>query len=416
MKRLKTIELDHWKRFESVSINFHPRLTVLTGVNGSGKSTILNLLARTLGWAIPEMSTTYALPILYKENAKTRYFRGATVGSCNIGRLTYSDGNKVELNIREHNSPTLEIEMEGLPEHPEYDGIFIPASRQVFTYASVGWQQGSDLKSLNDTLLESKDANQQWLYGQKHINMASSIKQTLLSWATNGYGNVAVEADVEQLKYFEGFQNVLKHLLPKEMHFISIMFRKDELILRSEAKADDYLLEASSGGITNVISLAWQVYLSSITHPDGFMVVIDEVENQLHAGLQRSILPNLLAAFPTAQFIVSTHSPLIVGSVEDSNVYALTVEHNGSVVSRLVDSGDKSQTASEILQDVLGVPFTMPVWVESKLDAITEKYTRSELTADMADQLREELKQNGLVEYAPTTLVNVVDRLHDKNK
>ncbi|WP_375140156.1 hypothetical protein [Bacillus velezensis] len=50
--------------------------------------------------------------------------------------------------------------------------------------------------------------------------------------------------------------------------------------------------------------------------------------------MQRSILPNLVSAFPNAQFIVTTHSPLVVNSVENAFVYALKYNENNKVFQR----------------------------------------------------------------------------------
>jgi len=41
---LASIRLHQWRQFDQIDIDFHPRLTVLTGANGSGKSTILSIL------------------------------------------------------------------------------------------------------------------------------------------------------------------------------------------------------------------------------------------------------------------------------------------------------------------------------------------------------------------------------------
>lgn len=68
-----------------------------------------------------------------------------------------------------------------------------------------------------------------------------------------------------------------------------------------------------------------------------FAVVSDEVENQLHPSLQRALLPNLVAAFPHAKIIVSTHSQLIVTSLEDTNVYALRYDGSNKIRSYLLD-------------------------------------------------------------------------------
>ncbi|MBP7722945.1 MAG: AAA family ATPase, partial [Alphaproteobacteria bacterium] len=50
---------------------------------------------------------------------------------------------------------------------------------------------------------------------------------------------------------------------------------------------------------------------------------IDEVENHLHPSMQRQVLGDFLEAFPNVCFIVSTHSPLIVGSVIASRTSGL---------------------------------------------------------------------------------------------
>ena len=53
----KRLSLNKWKQFETIDIDFHDRLTVLTGANGSGKTTILHLLARHFGWGFQELAT-----------------------------------------------------------------------------------------------------------------------------------------------------------------------------------------------------------------------------------------------------------------------------------------------------------------------------------------------------------------------
>jgi recombinational DNA repair ATPase RecF len=53
----RSLEIHTWRQIEQVEIQFHPRLTILTGANGSGKTTILNLISRHFGWSIPLVST-----------------------------------------------------------------------------------------------------------------------------------------------------------------------------------------------------------------------------------------------------------------------------------------------------------------------------------------------------------------------
>lgn len=55
------------------------------------------------------------------------------------------------------------------------------------------------------------------------------------------------------------------------------------------------------------------------------VVMIDEVDLFLHPHWQQHVLADLQKAFPKIQFIVTTHSPFIVQSVESKNVITLDV-------------------------------------------------------------------------------------------
>ncbi|WP_160182310.1 AAA family ATPase, partial [Paraglaciecola mesophila] len=53
----ESIEIKNWRQFDSVKIDFHPNLTVITGANGAGKTTVLGMLSRHFGWNIQYAST-----------------------------------------------------------------------------------------------------------------------------------------------------------------------------------------------------------------------------------------------------------------------------------------------------------------------------------------------------------------------
>ena len=53
------------------------------------------------------------------------------------------------------------------------------------------------------------------------------------------------------------------------------------------------------------------------------IVLVDEIDAHLHLEMQRNIMKFLTAVFPNIQFIVSTHSPFILNSLEDAVIYDL---------------------------------------------------------------------------------------------
>lgn len=228
-----------------------------------------------------------------------------------------------------------------------------------------------------------------------------------------GYGNQVIEADSEQIEYYEGFEEVLRKILPKVLGFKRFAIRNVEIVLITDT--GDFMLDAVSGGVSNLIDLAWQIYMYSTKESKEFVVLIDEVENHLHATMQRAILPDLLNAFPDLQFIVATHNPLIVGSVADSGVFVLSFNENNKVDSRSLDLVNRAKTATQILREVLGVPFSMPIWVEDKLQEIISRHTRAEINEQVFKKMREELAEIGLEDLMPEAVSKFFEKIKNSD-
>ena len=138
---------------------------------------------------------------------------------------------------------------------------------------------------------------------------------------------------------------------------------------------------------------------------------IHEPENHLHPSMQRELLPNLSETFPNAQFIIATHSPFIVTSTRESRVYALFFNQSHYIDSAYLEEKDLSGTANQTLREILGVPFTSPIWVEKSLENILEKYHEKESSVDVLIELRNELVHNNLGYLLPEAL----SKLKEKN-
>ncbi|MEO1699588.1 MAG: AAA family ATPase [Planctomycetota bacterium] len=52
------------------------------------------------------------------------------------------------------------------------------------------------------------------------------------------------------------------------------------------------------------------------------VVLLDEIDAHMHPGWQQELVPRLSAAFPNVQFIVTTHSALVLGNLESGRVYS----------------------------------------------------------------------------------------------
>ncbi|GAB6013353.1 AAA family ATPase [Viscerimonas tarda] len=409
----RTLKLQQWKQFQNIDIEFHDRLTVLTGANGSGKTTLLHLLARHFGWDFQELAT----PAPEKETGFMRYFtrffkKNEQKDNQNIGEILYSNGTISDLTIPDSNTAKYHIKIQYRPPQRQQDqikGINISSHRNVFKYQEVPTisTQKRDRKNAYNLVEQNTKTNtfQVGYYEHKPINYL--IKETLLNWAIGGSGNKFIQPDRELEANFLGFQNVLKTILPKNIGFKEISIRNYEIVLVTDS--GDFMLDAVSGGIASLVDLAWQVYNFSHSK-ETIVVLIDEVENHLHATMQRSVLPDLLEAFPNIQFIISTHSPLIVASVKESNVYAFRYDKENKVYSEKLDLVNKARTATEILNEVLGVPFTMPIWAEESLIQLVRKYRDLEITESNVNQMREEFRLLGLESLMPLAIKEVFEK------
>lgn len=67
------------------------------------------------------------------------------------------------------------------------------------------------------------------------------------------------------------------------------------------------------------------------------VLLIDEAENHLHPKWQKVFLSNILKLFPKLQIIVTTHSPFIVSSVENSRVYVCKDNIDHSTITEETD-------------------------------------------------------------------------------
>lgn len=87
------------------------------------------------------------------------------------------------------------------------------------------------------------------------------------------------------------------------------------------------------------------------------VVIIDEIDLHLHPKWQRSLLYDLSEFFPNTQFIVSTHSPLIVQSIEGINLYVLKRDKdtNGIIAERKENTNWEGWQMEEILGEIMDV-------------------------------------------------------------
>ncbi len=403
------ISLSGWQQFDKVELALHPRLTVLTGANGSGKSTLLRFLARHFGWPYNQLSTPRKDPASGVVRFLTALFgldlSRPSEDQVAVGEVSYSSGRKSPIRIPAQLS---QASYQPTIDNPEQvAGLFLPADRPEFVYAPVQ-QIPPRAKRSMEAFNEVNNMMRDRAMGGSGRAPAFQMKEILVGLALFGSGGDLIERDDEARRLFSEFQDVLKSVLPPELGFTSMTVRANsELVLLTGS--GEFMLDAVSGGVGAIISLAWQIFMYSNGQDQEFTVAIDEPETHLHASMQRQLLPSFLKAFPKTQFVVATHSPLVVGSQQDANVYALAFSDSRRVYSRTLDLQDRTGSASEIYRDVLGIDSTLPLWLEERIGEIIQKYSRIDLDKKALDGLRSEMAKIGLDKWVPEAAIRLAD-------
>ncbi len=95
-----------------------------------------------------------------------------------------------------------------------------------------------------------------------------------------------------------------------------------------------------------------------------FLLLLDEIDIHLHPAWQRRVLPFVQRLFPNAQIIASTHSPFVVGSLADGRIIPLELQ--GSVAKALPpEEPQLGVSYSAVLSSIFGI--------ESEFDIDTER-------------------------------------------
>jgi len=182
--------------------------------------------------------------------------------------------------------------------------------------------------------------------------------------------------------WFDKFEKDLRYLFEDES--FSMTFEPDEMRFKfhQDHKAT-YDMQSLSSGYQAIFSIFSELimrgeYLRSTPLDMRGVVIIDEIDVHLHISLQRKILPFLSASFPNMQFIVSTHSPFVITSVDDMVIYDIST---GEACDDL-----SAYSIEAIVEGLLGVPLiSMPL--EKLLNELVELTTPTSFSVFEAEKI-----------------------------
>lgn len=122
------------------------------------------------------------------------------------------------------------------------------------------------------------------------------------------------------------------------------------------------------------------------------VVLVDEIDLHLHPEWQRKVIATVSRVFPNVQFIVTTHSPLVIQSMENVNLYVLRREGDRIVAEHPSITNFSGWTVEEILRDLMNLEDDI------RSDVYQKKYKEFTDSLDAKDKARAKAAYETLIQ------------------
>lgn len=284
---------------------------ILTGKNGTGKTTILNRIAFQLNEFKNERNKAQGVQYLKSVMQANRKHPNFKIWEQQLN--DYADIDVFFFNGSDENF---------LKQVNQYIFSFFKAHRRV------------ELKEVSTVSKESQfvEELQKQNDGEK---FASQFKQYLVNkkvYEAFDFMNSRTEGVNQNQIFFENLTNILRNVFGDSnlrLDFVQESFEFYLVLNDGRRITFNQLSEGFSAFISILMDLLMRVDLMRKSigdfsfNPNG-IVLIDEPETHFHIEMQYEILPLLTTLFPNIQFIVATHSPAVISSITNAVVFDLS--------------------------------------------------------------------------------------------
>lgn len=367
---LTTLRLRDFRGFASLDLEFEPDVTVLVGVNGAGKTSILDAIALLLVQLTERIRGDQALSNLSPNDIRV----GAGTARIELkAALDHAFASwSMSANRPGFEAPTASSDelipvvdaarqsiREGRPHLPL--AIYLPTNRAALDIPErIRTPHEFDALSAYDGALVSGASNFrgffEWFREEEDIENEQIARRE--QSASQGSRLAQVRMAIERL--FPGATDLQVERRPQRM---TLVHRGVTLDVSQLSDGEKCLL-AMAGDLARRMMLAAPFEDKPLEQ--AAVVLIDEIELHLHPGAQRTVLPRLRAVFPGTQWIVTTHSPQVLASVESSCVRLLE-----NFTLRSVTRGTWRRDTNRILESAFDDPGRPPD-VARKLNALRD--------------------------------------------
>ncbi|WP_429019113.1 AAA family ATPase [Aeromonas veronii] len=331
-----------------VKIPLNGKNLIITGANGCGKTRFLRQLNDYLRGVLERKIQPEDVMLRELESAQ------ATFNSIDLSHQHYQyHKDRVDKASKKYQQSRNEkIEFEGLMD------IFSLLNEKAFVLRFFEANRLANQLANNGQVENIASIKQRGMQEDILQDSSDKFERYLVSYYNYGSHVIARENNPDKAKqinsWFDKVENDLRNLF--EDNQLSLKYNPEEqaFYIHQDGK-EPFRFDNLSSGYSSILSiyadLLMKVELRDVpSNKIAGFVLIDEIDAHLHVSIQRKIFSFFDKAFPKIQFIITTHSPFVIQSVNDSVIYDL---------SKMECLEDLSMYSYEsILKGLLGVDST----------------------------------------------------------
>ena len=347
--RIQSLTLQNFKCFDHLELDFHPKLTLIVGANGSGKTSILEGAAIAMSTLFVKMDRLSGRSI----DKSLAHLKAFSIGSTKDIQPQYPVTVKASAIIG-----TEEISWSRSLNKPSGNTTVIDARHIIDMGVHFLEQLREGNTSLILPLIAYYGTGRLWDYHREKqtdvfevnsrsngyidcVDGSANIK-LMVNWfskmTVQKYQNqeLGLGGIPELEAVYSAMESCYRRITGSEFVKIQYNMGTRELEVAYKDPSGELMrisMNQLSDGYKSTISLVADIaYRMAVLNPqllgqvctetDG-IVLIDEVDLHLHPTWQQQILKDLTEIFPKVQFIVTTHAPAVISTVKSENVIML---------------------------------------------------------------------------------------------
>lgn len=374
---------------------------ILTGKNGSGKTSVLNAIS------------TY-LNALTTDREFINYSEYLSIHSGEAQKLREGNGSENEIYKHEHQEHIYQKKIidakQGIELQFNYAMNDIYASFQQGRFIVAYYKDHREFKATIAKHVEK-------VVLKDHYGIAETPRQEFVKVLVDMKTTEAMSARAGKIekangisRWFDDFESLMKKIFDDQT--LKVIFDEDTFSFHLQAEGrEPFDFNTLSSGYGAVLDIVVDLILRMQNNSQqkfvfdmSGIVLIDEVETHLHLDLQKNIMSLLTTVFPNVQFILTTHSPFILNSLSDVIIYDLQEK-------RLVENGLQDISYEGIVEGYFGAN-TMSIEINQGFERYKDLVGKSELTdEEFAEIARIEMQLEEIPDFLSPGISTEYQRL-----